>query len=140
MSGEALKDSRLGKNKQHGPSGLLRQSIYSRLAGYEDVKDAERLCVDPAMWYVVGGNLTWRSKRVVRFYNGRGTAEQWIKEGKKAVKWTKLSCRTGAGCFFTREVLRDACYRGNALVGGASQDVTNCSLHPCGNVILQPGT
>jgi hypothetical protein len=39
-------------------------------------------------------NLTWRSKRVVRFYNGRGTAEQWIKEGKNAVNWTKLSCRT----------------------------------------------
>jgi hypothetical protein len=39
-------------------------------------------------------NSTWRSKRVVRFYNGRGTAEQWIKEGKNAVKWTKLSCRT----------------------------------------------
>ena len=39
-------------------------------------------------------NLTWRSKRVVRFYNGRGTAEQWIKEGKNSVKWTKLSCRT----------------------------------------------
>jgi hypothetical protein len=29
-------------------------------------------------------NLTWRSKRVVRIYNGRGTAEQWIKEGKNA--------------------------------------------------------
>jgi len=28
----------------------------------------------------------------VRFYNGRGTAEQWIKEGKNAVKWTRLSC------------------------------------------------
>ena len=39
-------------------------------------------------------NLTWRSKRFVRFYNGRGTAEQWIKEGKNAVKWTKLSRRT----------------------------------------------
>jgi hypothetical protein len=37
--------------------------------------------------------LKWRSKRVVRFYNARGTAEQWIKEGKNAVKWTKLSCR-----------------------------------------------
>ena len=39
-------------------------------------------------------NLSWRSKNVVEFYNGRGTAEQWIKEGKNAVKWTKLSCRT----------------------------------------------
>ena len=29
---------------------------------------------------------------MVRFYNGRGTAEQWIKEGKNAVKWTRLSC------------------------------------------------
>jgi hypothetical protein len=38
-------------------------------------------------------NLKWRSKRVVRFYNRRGTAEQWIKEGKNAVTWTKLSCR-----------------------------------------------
>ena len=31
-------------------------------------------------------------ERVVKFYNGRGVAEQWIKEGKNAVKWTKLSC------------------------------------------------
>jgi hypothetical protein len=38
-------------------------------------------------------NLKGRSKRVVRFYSRRGTAEQWIKEGKHAVKWTKLSCR-----------------------------------------------
>ena len=37
--------------------------------------------------------LTKQSKNVVKFYNGRGTAEQWIKEGKYAVKWTKLSCR-----------------------------------------------
>lgn len=29
---------------------------------------------------------------MVRFYNERGTAEQWIKEGKNAVKWTRLSC------------------------------------------------
>jgi hypothetical protein len=33
------------------------------------------------------------SSKVVRFYNRRGTAEQWIKGGKNAVKWTKLSCR-----------------------------------------------
>ena len=30
---------------------------------------------------------------VIHFYNGRGTAEQWIKEGKYALKWTRLSCR-----------------------------------------------
>jgi len=38
-------------------------------------------------------NLTKHSKNVVRFYNGRGTADQSIKEGKSTVKWTKISCR-----------------------------------------------
>ncbi|MEE8156183.1 MAG: transposase, partial [Phycisphaerales bacterium] len=37
-------------------------------------------------------NLNWAAKGVVRFYNQRGTAEQWIKEGKQAVNWTRLSC------------------------------------------------
>lgn len=32
------------------------------------------------------------AKKVVRFYNQRGTAEQWIKEGKNALRWTRLSC------------------------------------------------
>jgi hypothetical protein len=39
-------------------------------------------------------NLSRSAERVVAFYNGRGTAEQWIKEGKNAVKWTRLSCRS----------------------------------------------
>jgi hypothetical protein len=37
-------------------------------------------------------NLETDSRAVVRFYNKRGTAEQWIKEGKQAVKMTRLSC------------------------------------------------
>src|SRR5258708_182984 len=39
-------------------------------------------------------NLARPAERVVAFYNQRGTAEQWIKEGKGAIKWTRLSCRT----------------------------------------------
>jgi hypothetical protein len=39
-------------------------------------------------------NLTRSAERVVAFYNQRGTAEQWIKEGKGAIKWTRRSCRT----------------------------------------------
>ena len=57
-SAVVLTDSRLGSNKQHQLVPLFRQSIYSRLAGYEDVNDAERLCVDPAMRHVVGGRAT----------------------------------------------------------------------------------
>ena len=62
-TGEELQaDSRLGSNKQHRLVPLLRQSIYSRLAGYEDVNDAERLSVDPAMRHVVGGRATLADK------------------------------------------------------------------------------
>ena len=51
---EALADARTGKNGRHRLAGLLRQSVFGRLAGYEDVNDADRLCRDPAMRWVVG--------------------------------------------------------------------------------------
>ncbi len=53
--GDRLAEARTGKNRQHLLVGLLRQSVFGRLAGYEDVNDAERLCHDPAMRWVVGG-------------------------------------------------------------------------------------
>ena len=49
-----LSDKRTGRNIQHAMPTLLRQSIYSRLAGYEDVNDAERLSVDPVMRAITG--------------------------------------------------------------------------------------
>jgi len=42
-----LRDPRRGKNSEFPLADLLRQSVYSRLAGYEDVNDAERLSQDP---------------------------------------------------------------------------------------------
>ena len=51
---DTLADARTGKNGRHRLAGLLRQSVFGRLAGYEDVNDAERLCHDPAMRWVVG--------------------------------------------------------------------------------------
>ena len=45
----------------------------------------------PRVGFIVT-NMTLPSRAVVRFYNKRGTAEQWIKEGKQAVKMTRLSC------------------------------------------------
>jgi hypothetical protein len=51
---DTLAEARTGKNGRHRRAGLLRQSVFGRLAGYEDVNDAERLCRDPAMRWVVG--------------------------------------------------------------------------------------
>ena len=51
---ECLQETRGGRNVQHRLVGLLRQSVYSRLAGYEDTNDAERLADDPTMRVVVG--------------------------------------------------------------------------------------
>jgi len=45
----------------------------------------------PRVGFIVT-NLLRSARKVVAFYNGCGTAEQWIKEGKHAVKWTRLSC------------------------------------------------
>ncbi len=45
----------------------------------------------PRVGFIVT-NMRLPSRAVVRFYNKRGTAEQWIKEGKQAVKMTRLSC------------------------------------------------
>jgi hypothetical protein len=45
----------------------------------------------PRVGFIVT-NLAADNRAVVRFYNKRGTAEQWIKEGKQAVKMTRLSC------------------------------------------------
>src|SRR5271167_549516 len=54
VAGDVLADARTGRNGRHRLVGLLRQSVFGRLAGYEDVNDADRLCRDPAMRWVVG--------------------------------------------------------------------------------------
>jgi len=52
---KSLRDTRMGKNGVHTLMALLRQSVFGRLAGYEDVNDAERLARDPVMCQIVGG-------------------------------------------------------------------------------------
>ncbi len=55
MAAGLIADPRTGRNGRHRLAALLRQSIFSRLAGYEDVNDADRLCRDPVMRQLVGG-------------------------------------------------------------------------------------
>jgi hypothetical protein len=71
MAGVMIKDGRMGKNTRHDMEGLLRQSVYARLAGYEDVNDHERLFRDPAMRAIIGKKALERnaanSQTVSRF-------------------------------------------------------------------------
>ena len=49
IAGQNLADGRTGRNGRHDLIGMLRQSVFGRLAGYEDVNDADRLGRDPAL-------------------------------------------------------------------------------------------
>ena len=55
---QRLTDSSRGKNTQLPLADLLRQSVYSRMAGYEDVNDAERLSQDPT-FRLIGSEKIW---------------------------------------------------------------------------------
>ncbi|MEM9062655.1 MAG: transposase [Pseudomonadota bacterium] len=55
MAASLVADPRTGRNGRHRLIGFLRQTVFSRLSGYEDVNDADRLRLDPVMRQVVGG-------------------------------------------------------------------------------------
>src|SRR2546430_6739868 len=86
MAGDALSDARTGKNGRHALVGLLRQSVFGRLAGYEDVNDAERLRHDPAMRWIVGGKAA----------SGRGASASQM--GRFETKWLSSVIWNDARC------------------------------------------
>src|ERR671933_173693 len=55
MAAELLADTRSGQNSRHTLIAQLRQSVFGRLAGYQDVNDADRLAHDSALRWIVGG-------------------------------------------------------------------------------------
>jgi hypothetical protein len=57
-AGDLLADARTGKNGRYALVGMLRQSLFGRLAGYEDVNDALRLRHDPVIRCIIGGKAT----------------------------------------------------------------------------------
>jgi hypothetical protein len=61
LAGKVLADTRTGQNSRHTLIAQLRQSVFGRLAGYEDVNDADRLGRDPAMRWIVGGRAVTQS-------------------------------------------------------------------------------
>ncbi len=65
LAGGELADSRTGRNGWHGIVSLLRHSVYGRLAGYEDVNDADRLGRDPAMRWI-GAKMAVIRRRIAR--------------------------------------------------------------------------
>ena len=91
---DVFADTRTGKNGRHALAGLFRQSVFGRLAGYEDVNDAERLRHDPAMRWIVGGKAAHASaaspSQMGRFETRWLTAEK------------NLSARNGSTAFSAR--------------------------------------
>ena len=82
----------------------------------------------PRVGFIVT-NLSLPSRAVVRFYNKRGTAEQWIKEGKQATHWTRLSCQPAPGQPSALAVERTGLQPGESVAGaGAPKRIDHRSL------------
>jgi Transposase DDE domain group 1 len=78
-----------------GPSGCGKSTV-SALAGIAASWHSKRTGeLYPRAGFIVT-KMSRPAENVVAFYNKRGRCEQWIKEGKGAIKWTRLSCRTFA--------------------------------------------
>ena len=89
MAGAVLSDGRRGKNTRHVLSGLLRQSVFGRLAGYDDVNDADRLAHDPAIRWIVGGRAVHDCAASA---SQMGCFEtEWLTSGDNLVALTDLS-------------------------------------------------
>ena len=74
-----IHESRTGRNVQHSLLPLLRQSVYSRLAGYEDTNDAERLAQDPAMRVIVGWQGTDKQAASTNNIRVPGVKGHWLR-------------------------------------------------------------
>ena len=89
LAGNMLADARTGRNGPHAVVGILRQSAFGRLAGYEDVNDAERLRHDPAIRWIVGGKAVQAcaasASQMGRFET------RWLAAGKNVTALADLS-------------------------------------------------
>ena len=95
----ALRDAS-GRARVRGGAGQRRGQRIARARDGRSWKKPRRVVAKvewhpgelyPRVGFIVT-NLSRPAERVVAFYNKRGTCEQWIKQGKGAIKWTRLSC------------------------------------------------
>src|SRR5205809_7463588 len=110
MTIERLADARTGRNGRHALVGLLRQSVFGRLAGYEDVNDAERLRHDPAMRSIVGGKAT------------SGCAASPSQMGRFETQWLAAEKNLSALADLSGRWI-NAVHRGTAAAAGSRIDV-----------------
>src|ERR1017187_1731986 len=91
IAGQTLADGRTGGNGRHDLIGMLRQSVFGRVAGYEDVNDADRLGRDPAMRWIVGGRAATKQAASTS-QMGRFETE-WLANDENLVALTALGGR-----------------------------------------------
>jgi hypothetical protein len=81
LAGEGLADTRTGQNSRHTLIAQLRQAVFGRLAGYEDVNDADRLAHDPALRWIVGGRAVMHNADAMGQAARRWHHRRWISDG-----------------------------------------------------------
>jgi hypothetical protein len=91
IADQHLVDGRTGRNGRHDLVRMLRQSVFGRLAGYEDVNDADRLGSDPAMCWIVGGKAVERDAASTS-QMGRFETE-WLANDENLTAFTDLPGR-----------------------------------------------
>src|SRR5437773_5999556 len=91
LAAELLADPRTGRNGRHSLIAQLRQAVFGRLAGYEDVNDADRLGRDPAMRWVVGGRAVLdhaaSTSKMGRFGTGAMTSTTNLTAADLSGRW-----------------------------------------------------
>ena len=112
----ALRDAS-GRARVRGGAGQRRGQRIARARDGRSWKKPRRVVAKvewhpgelyPRVGFIVT-NLSRPAERVVAFYNKRGTCEQWIKQGKGAIKWTRLSCCSFAANAAPRRLVSDHC-------------------------------
>src|SRR5436189_1886171 len=156
MAAEVLADTRTGRNGRHNLIAQLRQSVFGRLAGYEDVNDADRLGRDPAMRWIVGGRAVTEhaasTSQMGRFETGAMTSTpnltaladlsgRWIDRVQTRRRGTALVLDIDSSVSPTYGTQEGTAYNGHfactcyhpLFVFNQDGDLERCALRP-GNV------